>query len=266
MASKPAVRSLQSLARRSRPVCECARPAARAAAIRQLSTGSFTPIKDEGYQAERAETQVEKPRWSYTPERLKAPYSFRVKGEDRKQWECNSDPEKLNRFYNNFLGPGGEEMLTEEVKWLAVTHKSFDQGRRGFNDRLAFLGRRILNHQTNIALLSSPIATQTQSLQDPAEERKPFRHPAVDKLQNITDAPIEEILNKRRVAGLGTQCGMRDILRWVPRNLKNLDSSGIDVVITSTVYAIVGAVALQKGGDIAARIAKERVLKPLGIL
>lgn len=31
-------------------------------------------------------------------------------------------------------------MLSDEVKWLAVTHKSFDQGRRGFNDRLAFLG------------------------------------------------------------------------------------------------------------------------------
>lgn len=31
-------------------------------------------------------------------------------------------------------------MLTDEVKWLAVTHKSFDHGRRGFNDRLAFLG------------------------------------------------------------------------------------------------------------------------------
>ena len=31
-------------------------------------------------------------------------------------------------------------MLTEETKWLAVTHKSFDHGRRGFNDRLAYLG------------------------------------------------------------------------------------------------------------------------------
>ena len=31
-------------------------------------------------------------------------------------------------------------MLTEEVKWLAVTHKSFDHGKRGYNDRLAFLG------------------------------------------------------------------------------------------------------------------------------
>ena len=31
-------------------------------------------------------------------------------------------------------------MLTDEVKWLAVTHKSFDHGRRGYNDRLAFFG------------------------------------------------------------------------------------------------------------------------------
>lgn len=81
-------------------------------------------------------------------------------------------------------------------------------------------GRRILNHQTNIALLNSPIATQMQSLQDPSDDRKPFRHPAIDKLQNIADAPLEEVLSKRRVAGLGTQCGMREILRWVPRNVR----------------------------------------------
>jgi large subunit ribosomal protein L15 len=38
------------------------------------------------------------------------------------------------------LGNGGDQVLSDELKWLAVTHKSFDQGRRGFNDRLAFLG------------------------------------------------------------------------------------------------------------------------------
>jgi hypothetical protein len=53
-------------------------------------------------------------------------------------WECNSDPAKLDQFYLQFLGPGGDGVLSEEVKWLAITHKSFDQGRRGFNDRLAF--------------------------------------------------------------------------------------------------------------------------------
>lgn len=52
----------------------------------------------------------------------------------------NKDPEKLDRVYIKMLGRGGDGMLTDEVKWLAVTHKSFDHGRRGYNDRLAFLG------------------------------------------------------------------------------------------------------------------------------
>jgi large subunit ribosomal protein L15 len=56
------------------------------------------------------------------------------------RFRVNEDPEKLDAIYNRILGDGGDKILTEEVKWLAVTHKSFDQGRRGYNDRLAFLG------------------------------------------------------------------------------------------------------------------------------
>lgn len=52
----------------------------------------------------------------------------------------NHDPLRLDQFYIGMLGDGGHKVLSEEVKWLAITHKSFDQGRRGFNDRLAFLG------------------------------------------------------------------------------------------------------------------------------
>lgn len=46
----------------------------------------------------------------------------------------------LDQFYIRMLGTGGDKVLSEEVKWLAITHKSFDQGRRGFNDRLTLLG------------------------------------------------------------------------------------------------------------------------------
>lgn len=56
------------------------------------------------------------------------------------EFHVNEDPQKLNKVYNRVLGRSGDKMLTEEVKWLAVTHKSFDHGRRGYNDRLAFLG------------------------------------------------------------------------------------------------------------------------------
>ena len=70
---------------------------------------------------------------------MKAPFPWKPK-DPKKAFKCNEDPKKLDRFYANFLGRGGDTMLSEEVKWLAVTHKSFDQGRRGFNDRLAFFG------------------------------------------------------------------------------------------------------------------------------
>ena len=55
-------------------------------------------------------------------------------------YKVNEDPALLDSVYDSILGPGGHKVLTEEVKWLAVTHKSFDAGRRGFNDRLSFIG------------------------------------------------------------------------------------------------------------------------------
>ena len=80
------------------------------------------------------------PRWRTTPPRMKAP--FRSKPPTRKpnDYTVNEDPKLLDQVYVHVLGPNGDQMLTEEVKWLAVTHKSFDHGRRGYNDRLAFFG------------------------------------------------------------------------------------------------------------------------------
>jgi hypothetical protein len=79
------------------------------------------------------------PRYAQTPSRMKAPVSVRrpIAGT---RWECNEDPVLLDHVYRTILGEDGDRLLTDDVKWLAVTHKSFDQGRRGFNDRLAFLG------------------------------------------------------------------------------------------------------------------------------
>lgn len=72
---------------------------------------------------------------------MKAPLQMDfAKSPRNKIWNVNNNPERLDEMYNALLGPGGSKMLPEELKWLAVTHKSFDQGRRGFNDRLALLG------------------------------------------------------------------------------------------------------------------------------
>lgn len=71
---------------------------------------------------------------------MKAPFSPHVRKGPIQEWKVNEDPQKLDDALNNFFGREGERMLPEELKWQAVTHKSFDQGRRGFNDRLSYLG------------------------------------------------------------------------------------------------------------------------------
>lgn len=72
---------------------------------------------------------------------MKAPLQMDfAKNPRNKVWAVNNDPARLDQMYERLLGQGGSKMLPDELKWLAVTHKSFDQGRRGFNDRLALVG------------------------------------------------------------------------------------------------------------------------------
>lgn len=41
--------------------------------------------------------------------------------------------------------------------------------------------------------------------------------------------------------------------------------SGQDVVLAHCMHAVVGAIALQKGGEVACRTVRERILAPLGL-
>jgi large subunit ribosomal protein L15 len=109
--------------------------------LRQLSTSAARNTEAAEAVDTAAEQQV-RPRWSYTPERMKGPgFSINVvKDPSRTVWHNNEDPAKLDAMYNRLLGSKGDRMLPDEIKWLAITHKSFDQGRRGFNTRLAYFG------------------------------------------------------------------------------------------------------------------------------
>ena len=103
--------------------------------------GPPPPPPTTPHPAARGRGRAARARWAYTPPATKAPFSLaRPKDPRRSVWTTNEDPKKLDRFYEKFLGASGPGMLPEELKWLAVTHKSFDQGRRGFNDRLAYFG------------------------------------------------------------------------------------------------------------------------------
>lgn len=86
-----------------------------------------------------AEPSVQGPRWSQTPAQYSAPYRSKPPVA-KNDFYVNNDPDKLDEVYSRILGANGHTLLSEETKWLAVTHKSFDHGKRGYNERLTVLG------------------------------------------------------------------------------------------------------------------------------
>ncbi|KAJ2987072.1 hypothetical protein NUW58_g4705 [Xylaria curta] len=207
-----------------------------------------------------SEATAEAPRWSYTPERMKAPFSPHItKNPARSQWQVNEDPEKLDYALNAFLGRDGERLLPEELKWLAVTHKSFDQGRRGFNDRLAFLGRQILIKETTESIINSPPKYDNMAADPYAEKRQPFEDPTLRNLDNLSGIQPSEILAIDKLAKLAVDTGLSEVVRWKPRMPENKIGSGHNAVMAGAVYSLVGAVALQNGGKIASKIVRERL-------
>ena len=130
---------------RRRATCQCASLLSTRTLLpkpaRNLTTSSARRDEEERYGNRGRELRTG-PRWKSTPPRMMAPVRSKPPVADN-DFAVNEDPERLDKVYNRVLGQAGYKMLTEEVKWLAVTHKSFDHGRRGFNDRLAFLGTNL---------------------------------------------------------------------------------------------------------------------------
>ncbi|KAH0337334.1 RNase III domain protein, partial [Aureobasidium melanogenum] len=209
------------------------------------------------------------PRWAATPSRMAMPVRARPGPRQRQSppFTVNSDPSLLDEAYTSFLGKNGDSVLPEEIKWLAVTHKSFDHARRGFNDKLAFLGKRLCDVQCSLALIEQPSQIPTYTKPDPEAtgKYKQYRHPAMRGVDNVSEFAKNKTLDKQRLASLARQYGLDAVVRWKPRNVDNLSSSGVDVVLAHTLYSIVGAVAMEKGGDFANKIVRERILNPLGL-
>ncbi|OCK72832.1 hypothetical protein K432DRAFT_387677 [Lepidopterella palustris CBS 459.81] len=246
--------------------CHLPRPSIRKSSPRTTtrtttpSTASFTSTSHHRLATHDTDA-APRPRWQTTPARMVAPFRTRP-APAGPVWKVNDDPHRLDAMYIRMLGKEGDKMLSEEVKWLAVTHKSFDHGRRGFNDRLAFLGRRIITLRANLALLNSPPPLPTPD----AYNREPFTHPALTGLLNLSPTTEAAALDKTRLAAIAQRYGIDKVTRWKPKKADNLQGSGVEAVMVTSLYAIVGAVALEKGGEVANRIVKQAVLSPLGLV
>ncbi|KAF9877185.1 RNase III domain-containing protein [Colletotrichum karsti] len=258
--TRHAVRHCQSA-----PRIVSASPAQRCIA-RSYATATESKIEEfsrRTVESERPDELRHRPRWSYTPEAMKAPFSPHITKDPRRSiWQVNNDPKKLDEMYVRFLGRDGDRLLPEEVKWLAVTHKSFDQGRRGFNDRLAYLGRQAVVVETTRSIVSSE---KEGAMVPDSYGRKPFYHPALAKIDNFNVQLPNQAVTKEKIEQLALDAGIDKVLRWKPAKPENLAGSGQQIVLNGAVFAIVGAISLQHGAEVAGRVIRERILKPLSL-
>ncbi|KAF2220651.1 hypothetical protein BDZ85DRAFT_266924 [Elsinoe ampelina] len=84
-------------------------------------------------------------------------------------------------------------------------------------------------------------------------------------LENLTAFAKGRVAERRRLAGLARERGLERVVRWKPKKADDLQGSGIDTVLAHTLYAIVGALSLQRGGETTNQLVKERILAPLGL-
>ena len=216
---------------------------------RNLTTSSARRDEEERYGNRGRELRTG-PRWQSTPPRMMAPIRSKPPVDDN-DFAVNEDPERLDKVYDRVLGKGGYSMLTEEVKWLAVTHKSFDHGRRGFNDRLIYLGmklncvptgvaakiygagKRIVELHTSLSLYHASSATPFPETRD-HHGRQPFRHPALDGLAGVSAENKYQILNTARTAQLAEKYGLDTVVRWKPRSVRSVCLCSLSCSVTYT--------------------------------
>ncbi|KAI9757528.1 MAG: hypothetical protein M4579_003441 [Chaenotheca gracillima] len=238
-----------------RPSSQCCNPPAFSGVHPSFASAFFSTSKSKS--DDNVINTAERPRWSYTPPDMVAPVRYRSNN-PHADWKVNTDTRRLDQMYDRLLGPDGHNLLTPEVRWLAVTHKSFDHGRRGYNERLALLGKRIVMLQMSLALINVRGPHARQLPEDPFG-RKPFTEPALEGIENLTEMQKLKMVTKR-LGYVANKIDLATVMQWVPKKPDDLVDSGVGSVLAGGLYAIVGAIALQRGGELAAKVTRERIL------
>lgn len=131
------------------------------------------------------------------------------------------------------------------------THKSFSHGKLGYNEKLAFLGRRVLYLRISEHLIQQ----QQASSKMPSDEYS---------LNGFTSDGIEHVLSLESLGLVAEQQdGLQSLLRWKPKDEKDLEGSGIRKIAAETLMAAVGAIELQFGAAKAKQVVQRRVIPRL---
>lgn len=83
-------------------------------------------------------------------------------------------------------------------------------------------------------------------------------------LAGLSGEAERSVLDKSRLAQIAERYGLDKVTRWTPKRADNLQGSGVESVLMTSLYAIVGAVAMERGGDEANKLVQNKILTPLG--
>ncbi|ODQ54071.1 hypothetical protein SAICODRAFT_70322 [Saitoella complicata NRRL Y-17804] len=170
----------------------------------------------------------------------KAPHPLRI----RQNFDVNDDIEVVQAQIKKLTG----ETLPDAVAWQAVTHKSFAHGKEGYNDKLAFMGRRVLKFHLALQLASR------ESSRPSAINNKAIESVTSARLDNATKAST--LFSVAQNMGLNIQ----DVMRWKPKQTGDLELSGVKGVVGDCLTAMIGAVFMTKGGQAAEELVVKKVL------
>ncbi|KAF8468140.1 ribonuclease-III-like-domain-containing protein [Kalaharituber pfeilii] len=214
--------------------------------------------------------------YQHTRPQPRAPVRTR---EPAPEFRVNDNQAVLDQMYEKLfgMGPRGANVLPEDLRWQAVTHASFDHGRQPYNNKLAFLGRRILFFHVNLHIINQtplPSSKPSESSAGPAivtsdfgtyRAPSPFEHPDYKNLESATYDAVGEHVNDEFMASVARRAGIPKVMRWKPMNVNDLTQSGENTVAMECLHAIIGAIALTRGGleakKFVARIMEQRELQ-----
>ncbi|RPA76867.1 hypothetical protein BJ508DRAFT_364839 [Ascobolus immersus RN42] len=174
----------------------------------------------------------------------------------------------LRKAFENLLGEKWKDVLSDEVKWQCVTHISHDHGWKPHNDKLSFMGRRLLYLQATLAQIHDPVAPIPPA-QPTLEEEKSgkyspapvYYHEDFKNLHSTNYDSVGKLVDENVLAMIAMRAGITSMLQWTPSYPKNLAKSGQDSVAVHALFAIIGAIGLEKGGAVARQVIFERILK-----
>lgn len=142
--------------------------------------------------------------------------------------------------------------LSDETAMQIFTHKSFNHGKLAYNEKLAFLGRRVLYLRLSEFLISRPTSSDT----------------AIEgaDIDAISTRRLEDILSLQRLGDLALSLqGLPSLLRWKPKDVKDKQASGERKVAAEALMALVGAIESQFGAVKAKEFVDDKVIPKLNV-